>query len=197
MPTPADEAEEEEALEDEEVGEEEDPGASAAVAPQVTPVVPAVDEPRAAAQAAAGVTTRAASVAAVDVRLTGLETANAGRPVTVSVLGTGNQSLNAAKIAIKFDSRLLKVSKVESTGAFSGELGSKLPYEVRGDVLVVDLTREGDPAAFSGQVASITFDVISAGMATLAVVPDASSLVGASGGPIGLRFGDPLQIRAR
>ena len=37
-----------------------------------------------------------------NVRLAGLEAVNRGRPLTISVLGTGSQQLNAAKIAIKF-----------------------------------------------------------------------------------------------
>jgi general secretion pathway protein D len=175
-PNPA--VDEEELDEDEEA--EEDPGPSAKAAESVPPDA----SPATASQL-------------VDVRLAGLQTANTGKPVTVSLLGLGDHSLNAAKIAIKFDSGVLRVNKVESTGLFSGTLGTKLPYEIRGDVVIVDLTREGGAAPFKGQIASITFDVLKDGMATLAVVPDASSLVGSSGGLLGLRFEDPLQIRAR
>jgi len=173
-------------LDDEDEDVEDDPGASAKAAPSPSApsISPSVSQPASARQV-------------VDVRLAGLETASSGRPVMVSVYGNGGASLNAAKIAIKFDSALLKVAKVESTGLFSGSLGKSLPFNVEGDVLVVEMSREAGAAEFSGQVANITFDVVGAGLATLAVLPDSSSLIGGSGSSLGVRFGDPLRIRAR
>ena len=143
--------------------------------------------------------TGAAQEGAVSLRLTGLQTAMRGRPMVVSVLGTGAAPLSSATVAISFDSQLLRVAKVESTGVFDGKVGAKIPYELRDGMLVLSLGRDqgAAPAPVNGQLATVTFEVVGTGPAMLAIVPDASSLIASSGTGVPLRAEGPLRVTTR
>jgi hypothetical protein len=100
---------------------------------------------------------------------------------------------------VSFDSQLLRVSKIESTGVFDAKLGAKVPYEVRDGMLILTLARDqgAAPAAANGQLLTITFEVIGAGVATLAIVPDASSVEATPGAGVAIRADGPLRITTR
>ncbi len=140
-----------------------------------------------------------ASTSSLNVRLTGLQMGTVNKPMPVAVWAAGDSRLSGATIAIKFDERLLRVNKVESTGMFDGKLGAKLPFEVRDGVLVVSLARPPDMAStpINGQLMNITFDVIGAGSVTLQVVPGASQLVGLDNVVAQLRVDNPLVVTVR
>jgi hypothetical protein len=114
------------------------------------------------------------------IRLSGMKTGSVGRPMPVAVWAAGGAGPTTAKIAIRFDERMLKVGKVQSTGLFDGKLGGELPFEVSNGMVVISLTRPPEMAGrpINGQLVNIMFEVIGGGTATLAVVPDASALSG-------------------
>jgi general secretion pathway protein D len=114
------------------------------------------------------------------IRLSGMKTGAVGRPMPVAVWAAGGAGPTTAKIAIRFDERILKIGKVQSTGLFDGKLGGELPFEVSNGMVVISLTRPPEMAGrpINGQLVNIMFEVIGGGTATLAVVPDASALSG-------------------
>ena len=111
----------------------------------------------------------------------------------------GEPRLTSATIAIEFDERLLRVTKVESTGMFDGQLGAKLPFEVRDGTLFITLSRPADKASLpvNGQLLNVTFDVVGAGTATLAVVPGASRLTAVDNTIAEVRPDNPLVVTTR
>ncbi len=142
---------------------------------------------------------QAPTSSAVSVRLTGLRTGTVNKPMPVAVFANAGQNLTSASLAIAFDESLLKVSKVESTGMFDGQLGAKLPFEVKDGVLTISLKRPADRASLpvNGQLVNITFEVVGAGTATLAVVPSASKATGADSSVAEVRFDNPLVVTTR
>ena len=135
----------------------------------------------------------------VDVRLTGLQVSSINKPMPVAVWATGGSKLSQATIAIKFDDRLLRVNKVESTGMFDGKLGGKLPFEIKDGMLVVTLTRPPDMANLpvNGQLMNVTFDVLGSGTVSLAVGPAASHVVGVENAVAELRAANALVVTTR
>jgi general secretion pathway protein D len=135
----------------------------------------------------------------VDVRLTGLQVSSLNKPMPVAVWAAGGAKLTSATIAIKFDERLLRVNKVESTGMFDGKLGAKIPFEVHDGMLVVTLTRPPEMAnqPVSGQLMNVTFDVLGSGTVSLAVVPSASRLVGLENAIAEVRSASSLVVTTR
>jgi general secretion pathway protein D len=132
-------------------------------------------------------------------RLTGLQVNAVSKPMAVAVWASGNPRLTAATVAIRFNERLLRVAKVESTGLFDGQLGAKLPFEVRNGVLYVSLARAPNlaDAPLNGQLMNITFEVLGAGNATLAVVASESKLVGRENSLAEARSEAPLVVTMR
>jgi general secretion pathway protein D len=132
-------------------------------------------------------------------RLSAMQTAMRGRPMPVSLLGSGAVPLNSASLAVAFDSKLLRVVKVESTGVFDGKLGAQVPFEVRDGMLVLTLSRDqgATPAPVNGQLATITFEVIGAGVATLAVVAESSAVEAIPGAGVTIQAEAPLRVTTR
>jgi len=141
----------------------------------------------------------ASSGSPVDLRLTALQTATVGKPTQVALYASGSSKITTATIAIKYDPKVLRVAKVESTGLFDGKLGAKLPYEAREGMLFVSMSRGADLASqpLSGQILNIAFDVIAAGTVTLSVVPQASRMLGPGNSMSEVRFGSPVTVTAR
>jgi general secretion pathway protein D len=132
-------------------------------------------------------------------RLTGLQVNAVNKPMPVAVWATGSPRLSAATIAIRINERLLRVTKVESTGLFDGQLGAKLPFEVRNGVLYVTMTRAPNLAdsPINGQLMNITFEVLGPGAATLAVVARESRLVVLDNAIAEVRSESPLVVTTR
>lgn len=135
----------------------------------------------------------------VNLSLRGLSVNAVNKPMGVAVWANGDARLSSATIAIKFDERLLRINRVESSGVFDGKLGARLPFEVRNGVLYVSLSRPqnltGQPV--NGQLMTIIFDVLGAGATTVAIQPDASRGVGLDSAVAAVRVGNPLVVTMR
>lgn len=135
----------------------------------------------------------------VSMRLTGLQSAVVGKPMPVALWSSGSPGIANATVAIQFNEQLLRVAKVESTGMFDGKLGNKLPFEVRNGMLYISMTRPPEMAKspVSGQLLNITFEVLGAGAATLAVNPTATKFVTFANAPATVRFDSPMTVVLR
>ena len=82
---------------------------------------------------------------------------------------------------------------------FDGKLGNKLPFEVRNGMLYISMTRPPEMAKspVSGQLLNITFEVLGAGAATLAVNPTATKFVTFANAPATVRFDSPMTVVLR
>jgi hypothetical protein len=132
-------------------------------------------------------------------RLTGLQVNAVSKPMLVAVWASGESRLASATVAIRFNERLVRVVKVESTGLFDGQLGAKLPFEVRNGVLFVTMARAPDAAEtpINGQLMNITFEVLGSGSMSLAVLPKESRLVGRENVLAVARSEAPLLVTTR
>lgn len=135
----------------------------------------------------------------VEMRLTAMQTASVGKPAPVAVFGNGLTAVTSAVVAVTFDPKLMRVSRVESTGLFDGQLGAKLPFDVRDGVVYITMGRAGDASKqpASGQMFNIWFDVIGSGAATLSIVPTASRLTGAGNAVAELRTSGAVTVTTR
>ncbi len=135
----------------------------------------------------------------VAMRLTGLQASNVGKPMPVALWTSGSSGISNGTVGIQFNEQLLRVLKVESTGMFDGKLGNKLPFEVRNGMLFISMTRPPEMAKspLSGQMLNITFEVIGAGAATLAVVPSATRLTTVENDTALVRFDSPMTVVLR
>lgn len=143
--------------------------------------------------------TGGAEAAMISMRLTGLQSSNVGKPMPVALWSSGSSGIVNGSVAIQFNEQLLRVLKVESTGMFDGKLGNKLPFEVRNGMLFISMTRPPEMAKspVNGQMLNITFEVIAAGAATLAVVPSATRMLTLDSTAATVRFDSPLTVVLR
>ena len=69
------------------------------------------------------------------VRLTGLRMGSVGKPMPVAVWASGGGEVANATIAVRFDEKVLRALKVESTGLFDGKLGAGVEHAGEDDLL--------------------------------------------------------------
>jgi general secretion pathway protein D len=133
------------------------------------------------------------------VRLTGLRMGSVGKPMPVAVWASGGGEVANATIAVRFDEKVLRALKVESTGLFDGKLGAQVPFQVSDGVLYITLARPAEMAKMpvNGQLVNITFDVLGGGTATLAVVPDSTKIVGPDSSLAAVNPSPALVVTAR
>lgn len=140
-----------------------------------------------------------AETAMLSMRLTGLQSSSVGKPMPVALWTTGSSGIASGTVAIQFNEQLLRVMKVESTGMFDGKLGNKLPFEVRNGMLFISMTRPPEMAKspVNGQMLNITFEVLGAGAAALAVVPSSTKMLTVENAAVAIRFDSPLSVVLR